>query len=91
MSRIQESDIIRADIQSLQEIVDFISEGSVSISRYETVRDEKMNLNLLLNSIRYNISTLISSIQIESDIPFSIRNKYKTILNHINNMIENNR
>jgi hypothetical protein len=91
MSRTEDTmSIVNNELQNLQEIVNFISEGSVPISRYDKLKEEKINSSLVLNSIRYNISTIISSIQLESEIPYNIRNKYKNILHHLNNMIDNN-
>jgi hypothetical protein len=78
---------INTDIQNLRNTVDYLVDGSVSLSKYNTVLNEKRDLTLVLNCISHNISTLISSVQLDDSISFTTRNKYKNILHHIKSII----
>lgn len=81
------------DYKSLQETVAQLStmmDSSVSRMRYEFVLESHDKNKRLLDSLKTSLETLVCTLQADNQINFLARNRYKTILNHIVDMIKNN-
>ena len=82
-----------SDYKSLHETVNqlqTVMDSSVSRTRYEFVLQSHDKNKRLLDSIKTSLETLVCTLQSDTQINFLARNRYKTILNHIVDMIKNN-
>lgn len=70
--------------------LDSVVASSVPRARYEVVLESWDKNKRLLNTVKTSLETVVCSLQTDSNVNYHTRQRFKTILNHIVDMIKNN-